>query len=148
MPLITPHLRVEEPEGSRSGGTNRVPSEILLEEVLPDNGPTTGGIPIAIFGESFPPTPLYVAFGNNWVRAVSHMRDCSSSYIDAKTYDRSGATPVLCGAVFLHLQFLVLWELPSHKPLTRMHPRLGGVWPLSSTKTLEPKREFVFWDAY
>lgn len=72
MPLTTSQLRVEEPEGTRSGDTNQAPSEIFLEEVLPDNGPTTGGIPIAIFGENFPPTQLYVAFGNNWVRAVSH----------------------------------------------------------------------------
>ena len=71
MPLTTSHLRVEEPEGTRNGDTNQAPSEIFLELVIPDNGPTTGGIHIAIFGENFPPTPLYVAFGNNWVRAVS-----------------------------------------------------------------------------
>ena len=73
MPLTTSQLRVEEPEGTRDGDTNQAPNEIFLEEVLPDRGPTTGGIHIAIFGENFPSTPLHVAFGDNWVRAVSYM---------------------------------------------------------------------------
>ena len=72
MPLTTPPLNVEEPEDTHSGDTNQALSEVFLEEVLPEKGPTTGGIHIAIFGENFPSTPLYVGFGDNWVRAVSH----------------------------------------------------------------------------
>ena len=66
MPLMTSQIRVGEPEGTYS------PNEIFLEEVLPEKGPTTGGIHIVIFGDNFPSTPLYVAFGENWVRAVSY----------------------------------------------------------------------------
>ena len=72
MPLRTPQLNVEEPEDTHSGDTNLALSEVFLEEVLPEKGPTTGGIHIALFGENFPSTPLYVAFGDNWVRAVSY----------------------------------------------------------------------------
>jgi hypothetical protein len=71
MPLATSQLRVEEPVGTRSGDTNQAPNDIFLEEVLPERGPTTGGIHVAIFGENFPSTPLYVMFGDNLVRAVS-----------------------------------------------------------------------------
>jgi hypothetical protein len=68
-PLTT--SQVEEPEGTHSGDTNQAPNEIFLEEVFPEKGSMTGGVNIAIFGENFPSTPLYVVFGNNWVRAVS-----------------------------------------------------------------------------
>ena len=53
MPLTTSQLRIEEPEGTRSGDTNQAPSEIFLEEVLPDNGPTTGGIPMLYLERTF-----------------------------------------------------------------------------------------------
>ena len=72
MPLTTPQLNVEEPEDTHNGDTNQAPNEAFLEEVLPEKGPTTGGVHIAIFGENFPSIPLYVAFGDNWVRAVSY----------------------------------------------------------------------------
>ena len=72
MPLTTPRLNVEAPEDTHSGDSNQALNEVFLEEVLPEKGPTTGGIHIAIFGENFPSTPLYVAFGDNWVRAVSY----------------------------------------------------------------------------
>ena len=75
MPLTAPQLNVEEPEDTHSGDTNQALSKVFLEEVLPEKGPTTGGIHIALFGENFPSTPstpLYVAFGDNWVRAVSY----------------------------------------------------------------------------
>jgi len=71
MPLTTPQLQVEEPEGIHSGDASQVPNEIFLEEVVPEKGPITGGIHIIILGENFPSTPLHVAFGDNWVRAVS-----------------------------------------------------------------------------
>jgi len=54
------------------------PAATLMEEVSPERGPVTGGMHITIFGENFPSTPLFVAFGNNWVRAVSHPCYCSS----------------------------------------------------------------------
>jgi hypothetical protein len=71
MPLTTSQLQGEEPEGTHNGDTSQAPNEILLEEVLPERSPTAGGIHVAIFGENFPSTPLYVVFGDNWVRAVS-----------------------------------------------------------------------------
>ena len=70
--LTTSQSRGEEPEGTRSGDANQAPNEIILQEVVPDKGPTTGGIHIIILGENFPATPLYVAFGGSWVRAVSY----------------------------------------------------------------------------
>ena len=74
MPLSTSQSRVEEPEDTHSGDTNQPPNsnEIFLEEVLPEKGPMTGGIHIALFGENFPSIPLYAWFGDNWVRAVSY----------------------------------------------------------------------------
>jgi len=54
------------------------PAETFIEEVSPERGPVTGGINIIILGENFPSTPLYVAFGNNWARAVSPTCYCSS----------------------------------------------------------------------
>jgi hypothetical protein len=72
MPPTSSQLRVEEPEGPRSGDANQAPNESFLEEVLPEKGPMTGGIHIAIFGENFPSTPLYAVFGHNWVRVVSY----------------------------------------------------------------------------
>ena len=71
MPLTTPQLQVEESEVPHGGGTNQASNEIYLEEVFPEKGSMTGGVPIAIFGENFPSTPLYVVFEENWVRAVS-----------------------------------------------------------------------------
>ena len=71
MPLRTPQLQVDEPEAPHSGGTNQASNEIYLEEVFPEKGSMTGGVPIAIFGENFPSTPFYVVFGEIWVRAVS-----------------------------------------------------------------------------
>jgi len=71
MPLTRPQLQVEESEGAHSRDTNQAPNEIFLEQVFPKKGPMTGGVDIAIFGENFPSTPLYVGFGGNWVRAVS-----------------------------------------------------------------------------
>jgi len=71
VPLTTSQLQVDEPEGTHNGDTNQAPNDIFLEEVLPEKGPMTGGIHVAIFGENFRSTPLYVVFGENWVRAVS-----------------------------------------------------------------------------
>ena len=71
MPLTPSQLRLEEPEGTRSRNTYQAPNEIFLV-VLPEKGPTTGGIRIAILGENFPSTPLFVGFGDRWVRAASH----------------------------------------------------------------------------
>ena len=72
MPLTTPPLSVEEPEGTHNGHTNQASDEIFLEEVVPETGPMTGGIHIVLLGENFPSTPLHVGFGDNWVRAVSY----------------------------------------------------------------------------
>ena len=107
MPLIPPQFQVEGPEGTHCRDTYQASNEIFLEEVLPEKGPTTGGIKIAILGENFPSTPLYVGFGDSWVRAVSkHLT--LLFIINPKTYGRRGATPIHCDAIFLHLLRLVL----------------------------------------
>lgn len=74
MPLTTSQSQVEGPESTHGGDTNQAPNENFLEEVVPEKGTMTGGIHIAIFGENCPSTPLYVVFGDNWVRAVSQTR--------------------------------------------------------------------------
>ena len=66
---------MESPSHARSEDLNQVTDETLLEEVDPEKGPMTGGIRIALFGENFPAVPLYVGFGDNWVRAVSYARN-------------------------------------------------------------------------
>ena len=66
--------QIDSPAHSRNEGINQNTDETLLEEVDPEKGPTTGGIRIALFGENFPAVPLYVGFGDNWVRAVSYAR--------------------------------------------------------------------------
>ena len=73
MPLMPSQLPVEESECTHSRDTYQAPNEIFLEEVFPEKGPTTGGIKIAVLGENFPATPLFVGFGDRWVRAVSHI---------------------------------------------------------------------------
>lgn len=74
IPSETSRLQVESPAHTRNEGVNQIADETLLEEVDPEKGPTTGGIRIALFGENFPAIPLYVAFGDNWVGAVSYFR--------------------------------------------------------------------------
>ena len=64
--------RIESLAQTRREGINQDTGETLLEEVLPERGPTTGGIGITLFGENFPAVPLYVGFGENWARAVSY----------------------------------------------------------------------------
>ena len=63
---------MESPAHTRTEGVNQTTDETLLEEIDPEKGPTTGGIRVALFGENFPAVPLYVGFGDNWVRAVSY----------------------------------------------------------------------------
>lgn len=72
MPLTTPQLSVEEPEGTRSEDTDQASDEIFLEAVVPETGPMAGGIRIVLLGKNFPSTPLHVRFGDNWARAVSY----------------------------------------------------------------------------
>ena len=64
--------RIEPPAHTRGEGINQDTGETLLKEVLPGRGPTTGGKRVVLFGENFPAVPLYVGFGDNWVRAVSY----------------------------------------------------------------------------
>ena len=71
IPILS-ETRIESPAHSRGEGINQATGETFLEEVDPGRGPTTGGIRIALFGENFPAVPLYVGFGDNWVRAVSY----------------------------------------------------------------------------
>ena len=63
---------VPQPEGTHSNDTYQARNKIFLRDVHPEKGPTTGGTKIVILGKHFPSTPLYVVFGGNWIRAVSH----------------------------------------------------------------------------
>ena len=74
IPSETPQLPTESPARTRNELMNQNTDETLLEEVDPQKGPTTGGIRVALFGENFPAVPLYVGFGDNWVRSVSYAR--------------------------------------------------------------------------
>ena len=99
IPPETSQLQIESPAHTRNEGINQNTDVILLEEIVPEKGPMTGGIGIALFGENFPDVPLYVVFGDNWVRAVSHTRYHYPFWIDPEICGRPGAMPVLCNAV-------------------------------------------------
>ena len=62
----------ESPAHARNEGTSQNMNGTLLEEVVPEKGPTTGRIQIFLVGENFPEVPLYVRFGENWARTVSY----------------------------------------------------------------------------
>jgi len=97
-PAETSRLQIGSLSRTRNEGMNQV----LLEEVNPERGPTTGGITVALFGENFPAVPLYICFGDKWVRAVSYAQYHYPFCIDPKICDRDGAMPVLCNAFSLH----------------------------------------------
>ena len=65
-------LQNESPAHTRNEGTSRNMNGTVLEEVVPEKGPTTGRIRIILLGEQFPSVPLFVGFGDNWTRAVSY----------------------------------------------------------------------------
>ena len=68
-------LQAESPENTRNEGIGQIRGETLLEEVVPQKGPTTGGIHVDLWGQNFPDVLLYVRFGGErWVRAVSYAR--------------------------------------------------------------------------
>ena len=67
-------LQTESTVHTRNEGADQITGEALLEEVVPEKGPTTGMLQIALFGERFPAGPLYALFGDNWARAVSYTR--------------------------------------------------------------------------
>ena len=71
-PPETSQLHIEPPAHTRYEGTSQNVGGTLLEEVVPEKGPTTGRTQIVLFGENFPAVPLYVRFGDNWARAVSY----------------------------------------------------------------------------
>ena len=70
----TSRPQIGAPAQARNESINQIAGDTFLEEVVPEKGPMAGGIPIVIFGENFPAVPLYVGFGDNWVRAVSRAR--------------------------------------------------------------------------
>ena len=86
------------------GGINSIVEETLLEEVIPGDGPMSGGIRIAILGKNFPNNiPLYARFGNNLAKAVSHAR-YESTYTNLgpkNIYCRRGETSIHYTAVSL-----------------------------------------------
>ena len=73
-PSESSRLQAESPVRTRNEGRDQITGETLLEEVVPEKGPTTGRIEIVLFGENFPVVPLFVLFGDNWARAVSYAR--------------------------------------------------------------------------
>ena len=98
---------------------------------------------MVLFGERFPAFPLYVGFGDKWVRAVSYARYHYPFRIDPKICDRGGTMPVFCDAVSLHQTVQVSWTWYSLENPPIMHLRSDGVQPPSSTRTLERKRESI-----
>jgi len=102
IPSETSRSQIEAPARTCNEGINQTADETFLEEVVPEKGPMIGGIRIVILGENFPAVPLYVGFGNNWVRVVSCARNRSPYICDPKIYNRSDATPVHCDVLSLH----------------------------------------------
>jgi hypothetical protein len=72
IPSETSRLQVESPAHTHNEDVNYIAGATVLEEVVPEKGPTTGRIQVVLFGENFPANPLYVCFGDNWTRAVSY----------------------------------------------------------------------------
>jgi hypothetical protein len=93
----TPQLQIEASASTLNGGIDQIADAISLEEVVPFKGPMIGGITIVILGKNFPDAPLFVGFGSNWARAVSHARYHSSHIdIDPNIYNRRGLVPLHC----------------------------------------------------
>ena len=74
IPSETSRLQIESPVHTHNEDIDQITDETLLEEVVPQKGPTTGGIHVDLWGQHFPAILLYVRFGDNWVRAVSYAR--------------------------------------------------------------------------
>ena len=74
MPSETTRLQIESPVHPRNEGIDQIRGETLLEEVVPQKGPTTGGIHIDLWGQNFPAVPIFARFGDNCVRVVSYAR--------------------------------------------------------------------------
>ena len=104
LPSEASGSQIEAPARTRNEDMNQIADQTFLEEVVPGKGPMTGMVSIAIFGEDFPEIPLYVWFGENCVRAVSHARVYYPPWIniDPEISNRSGAMLVLCDAFSLH----------------------------------------------
>lgn len=102
-------LGVESPVNTSNEGINQNTSDTRVQEVSPRRGPMTGGMDIVLFGERFPAFPLYVGFGDKWVRAVSYARYHYPFRTDLKIFDRGGTMPVFCDAVSLHQTVQVSW---------------------------------------
>ena len=63
-------LRTRE-ESPTEGEADHTERSTEVEEVWPDRGPTTGGVPLMIIGNNFPSGRLYVRFGDSITCAVS-----------------------------------------------------------------------------
>ena len=109
IPSGTSQPQVESLVNTRNEGINQITCDTLLQEVNPERGPMTGGMRMVLFGENFPAVPLYVGFGDKWVRAVSYDRYHYPFRIDPKICDRGGMTPVFYDAVSLHQTVQASW---------------------------------------
>ena len=63
-------------------------SDLVIEKVFPNRGPTTGGPEICILGSNFPKDqmPLYASFGENFARAVRLLSTSSCQNLIASRY--------------------------------------------------------------
>jgi len=60
---------------------------VVVEKVLPDRGPKTGGPEIYIRGSNFPDNvPLYVRFGDKFARAVGMLPPSFGKYLIASSF--------------------------------------------------------------
>jgi hypothetical protein len=59
--------------------------DLVIEKVVPNRGPKTGGPEIGIWGSNFPTNymPLYARFGDNFARAVSMLPPSFGIYLIA-----------------------------------------------------------------
>jgi len=72
IPPETSQVQIDSPAHTHNEAINQNMGATVLEEAVPERGPTTGRKQIVLFGENFPAVPLYVRFGDNWARAVSY----------------------------------------------------------------------------
>ena len=61
---------------------------VVVEKVVPNRGPTSGGPEVCILGSNFPTdqVPLYARFGDNFARAVGMLSPSFGKYLIASRF--------------------------------------------------------------
>jgi len=79
--------------------------DLVIEKVVPDRGPKTGGPEIYIRGSNFPDhMPLYARFGDNYARAVGMLSPSVGKYLIVSSFlkclpcSRANSRPPVCQA--------------------------------------------------